>query len=242
MARPIKDNADYFTHDADMRDDPKIKALRRKFKAEGYGIWNMLLEAITDSDNFRLLINYEIISGDFDIEPDRLKEIINYCINLELLQYDKKTGFLWSKTLDKRFEPLLSKRKRDRFIVIADDNTQSKVKDSKGKKSRVKQFDKSEYFESIEKAFEEIRDNQIFIEQDCINILSGRGWRTVTPLEIIGLLKNFLNGKADIDKPKSEVRQHFKNWIGSSQTKLEDLQTRSQVFKASLNGATRPTT
>lgn len=67
MARPIKDNADYFTHDADMRDDPKIKALRRKFKAEGYGIWNMLLEAITDSDNFRLKIDLEIMAGDFEM-------------------------------------------------------------------------------------------------------------------------------------------------------------------------------
>lgn len=135
MARPIKDNADYFTHDADMRNDPKIKALRRKFKCEGYGIWNMLLEAITDSDNFRLTVNYEIIAGDFDTDPDYLKDIIDYCVGLGLFQFDVDNSILWSKTLDKRFEPLLSKRKRDRPGIIDSDNTQSKVKHSKVKKS-----------------------------------------------------------------------------------------------------------
>ena len=44
MARPKKNNAEYFTHDADMRNDVKIKALRRNFPTQGmpYGItcWN----------------------------------------------------------------------------------------------------------------------------------------------------------------------------------------------------------
>ena len=47
MARPKKNNADYFPHDADMRNDPKIRALRRKFGLKGYAIWNMFLESLT---------------------------------------------------------------------------------------------------------------------------------------------------------------------------------------------------
>lgn len=137
MARPIKDNADYFSHDATMRDDPKIKALRRRFKVEGYGIWCMLLETITDSDNFRLYVNYEILAGDYDIDPDKLRQIINYCVDLQLLFFDSDNSILWSKTLDKRFEVLLSKRKRDRKVVIASENPQSKVKESKEKKKNT---------------------------------------------------------------------------------------------------------
>ena len=53
MARPKKNNAEYFTHDADMRNDVKIKALRRKFSHTGYAVWNYLLETLTDSDFFR---------------------------------------------------------------------------------------------------------------------------------------------------------------------------------------------
>lgn len=146
MARPIKNNADYFTHDADMRDDPRIKALRRKFKYGGYGLWCMLLELITDSDNFRLKLDLEIIAGDLDVDPVVLEELIKYCIQLGLFQADAEFKTLWSKTLDKRFETLLSKRKRERndssdelspaetnylHEVIADDNTQSRVEYSK---------------------------------------------------------------------------------------------------------------
>ena len=101
-------------------------------------------------------------------------------------------------------------------------------------KGMIKQFSSDDYFESKEKAFEEIRDNQKYIEEDCVMILSGRGWKAVTPLDVIGLLKNFLNGKAKLENPKSEVRQHFKNWIGSGQTKLENLITLAEVFKKSL--------
>jgi hypothetical protein len=159
MARPIKDNADYFTHDADMRDDPKIKALRRKFKAEGYGVWCMLLEVITDSDFFRLSFDLEILAGDFDVEPEFLASVTQYCIQIGLLQVENEGKTIFSKTLDNRFDPLLSKRKRDRNLadgvlstaktpksgVIASESTQSKVKDSiveesKGHERKIKQY------------------------------------------------------------------------------------------------------
>ncbi len=233
MARPIKDNADYFTHDASMRDDPKIKALRRKFKVEGYGIWCMLLETITDSDNFRLKVNYDILAGDFDIEPELLRQIIQYCIDLELLIFDSDNSFLYSKTLDKRFETLLSKRERDRSGVFASDNTQSKVKKSKEKESKPIAPFLEDYYQSQSEAFEALKLDDLYIE-DCTRTLTGRGWRAAEPLDVIAALKQFLNGKADLTTPKQNVRQHFKNWIGSA--KLENLQTYSQVFKTSLNG------
>jgi len=44
MARPIKLNADYFSHDAGMRNHRKIKSVRQKFGINGYGIWCMLIE------------------------------------------------------------------------------------------------------------------------------------------------------------------------------------------------------
>lgn len=140
MPRPIKDNADYFSHDADMRDDPKIKALRRKYKIAGYGVWCMLLEAITDSDHFRLAVDPEIIAGDFDVDTDFLNGVIAYCLQIDLLQSDDNGETIYSRTMDKRFEGLLSKRKRDRKDLstaitprnghIVAESTQSKVKES----------------------------------------------------------------------------------------------------------------
>lgn len=151
MARPIKTNADYFTHDNDMRNHRKVKALRTKYSFKGYAIWCFMLEVLTDSKHFECdwdELNIELLAGDFLCDPDELQEIINYCIKIKLLElHDFK---LSSPKLKKRFEPLLSKRKRDRKEVIADDNevtdvdneviadesTQSKVKESKVKEIR----------------------------------------------------------------------------------------------------------
>ena len=115
MARPKKLNADYFSHDSDMRNDPKLKALRRKFGIQGYAIWNMMLEILTDSDFFEYEwtdLNIELLSGDFDVEPELLKEIIDYCIRLKLLQ--KEENLIFSEKMKQRFETLLSKRNRER--------------------------------------------------------------------------------------------------------------------------------
>ncbi len=128
MARPKKENADYHTHDKDMRNDPKIRALRKRYKHEGYAVYNMMLEVLTDADHFRYEwnpLNIEILSGDFDTE--NLEEIIVYCTEkLELFKIEN--GFIYSENHQKRFNPLLSKRKRDNNHVFASENTESKTK------------------------------------------------------------------------------------------------------------------
>lgn len=220
MARPIKDNADYFTHDADMRDDPKIKALRRKFKIAGYGVWCMLLEAITDSDNFRLALDFEIMAGDFQVETEFLQEVVQYCIQLDLLQTDESCKTIRSKTLDNRFSALLSKRKRNRGElstaktpqdgVIDGESTQSRVKESRVKESM---FSATEFFESNAKAFEEISSNHIDMDS-ARNTVRNNGWAAVGDSDVKALLFHFLESQADIQKQdKSDVRSHFRRWL-----------------------------
>lgn len=116
MARPIKNNADYFSHDADMRNDVKIKALRRKFSHVGYAVWCYLLEVLTDSDFFEIEyneLNTELLSADFDISTKEFKEIIDYCIKIELLQLEN--NMLFSTNHKKRFAALLTNRTRKRI-------------------------------------------------------------------------------------------------------------------------------
>lgn len=147
MARPIKNNADYFPHDADMRNDPRIKALRRKFGIEGYGVYSMLLEFLTDSDYFEFKndsLSMELIAGDFDIETDRLTNILQYCFQIDLFQLDAETNNIRCKSLDNRLNPLLSKRKRDRNDIIDSDNTQSRVEESKVNKIKANEIGEKE--------------------------------------------------------------------------------------------------
>lgn len=142
MARPRKLNADYFSHDADMRNDFKIKALRRKFSHMGYAVWCYLLETLTDNNNFELSydeITVELLAADFDVETTDLKEIISYCLKIGLLQQEHNT--LYSQTLKQRFTPLLDyrgKRRNNNGCDFTEDETASRMQnDTNGNNANV---------------------------------------------------------------------------------------------------------
>ncbi|MEY4457277.1 MAG: hypothetical protein RLY15_1541 [Bacteroidota bacterium] len=164
MARPIKHNADYFSHDNNMRNDMKIKALRRKHKFAGYAIYIMMLELLTENDYFEIEWNemtMELLTPDFDIDVDELAEIIDYCIKLNLFQLtngylhcDKLTARLEGDVLSrrkgydsnnsKRMKLMLQKPNNNHVNVnnnsISEDiNAQSKVKEIKENKSKEKE-------------------------------------------------------------------------------------------------------
>ena len=164
MARPKKNNAEYFTHDADMRNDVKIKALRRKFSHTGYAVWNYLLETLTDNDYFDITwdeINIELLAADYDVSVEELTEIVEYCVKIGLLQLENDV--LKSDAHQNRFNELLDNRVKkseagkkgmakrwgqNDNIVIENDNSvitplqktiteNNKVKESKVKESKV---------------------------------------------------------------------------------------------------------
>lgn len=164
MARPTKNNAEYFSHDADMRNDVKVKALRRNFSHKGYAVWCFILETLTDTDFFELdfdEVNKELLAADFDITVDELDEIVNYCLKINLLQMTDENR-LFSAAHQRRFSGLITKRERDRErisrlmakkngsekdVITAEngksgcyrgDNTDSKVKESKIEESKEK--------------------------------------------------------------------------------------------------------
>ena len=157
MARPKKFNADYFSHDCDMRNDVKLRNVRRRFGHEGYSLWNMLLEFLGDCDYFEYEwndMNIELLEPDFDMDSDRIKEIVNHMIHLGLLQI--KHGFLTSDNFSERLSvPLIQKRSdfsmensmitqlemsfQRENLINSNENPQSKVKESKEENSKEKE-------------------------------------------------------------------------------------------------------
>lgn len=162
MARPSKNNAEYFSHDADMRNDVKIKALRRRFSHKGYAVWCFILETLTDTDYFEIDFNevsQELLAADFDITVEELREIVQYCEMIGLLQLTPENR-LFSAAHQRRFSGLITKRERDRERIqnlinkrkqnetevieaktsenenYRSDNSHSKVKESKGEKRK----------------------------------------------------------------------------------------------------------
>lgn len=156
MSRPIKNNCSYFSHDADMRNHRKIKALRTTFK-NGYAIWCMVLEYLTSADGNTFEdseMELELLSGDFGFPTSEIRDVLDYCYKLELLF--KNDGFCFSESLNDRLSVVYAKRGRARDIsrqqfringkfsvnnavkteLPTSENPQSKVKESKVKESK----------------------------------------------------------------------------------------------------------
>lgn len=167
MARPRKNNADYFSHDNDMRNDDKILSVRRKFWHEWYSIWNMILEKLCKSNWFIIdvdNVSIELLSWDFVVEPEKLKEIIDYFVYIRLIS--REWDRIYSQKMIDRFEWLLSKRQRDieyrqwkhkEEIVIDVEKPQSKVKESKVKEIKEDYL----YINNIYKSDQDIK-NRIY--------------------------------------------------------------------------------
>ena len=187
MARPIKNYCDYFTHDRDMRNHRKVKALRNKFQIAGYAIWVMMLEYLTgvDGNEFQNSDNeLEIISGDFGVDVNDIKEVLNYCLKLEMLF--EKNGFIHSESLDERLSVVYEKRKvskevskkqyrikgkyegnnADGGVVLSETMPQSKVEKSKEEKRIIPNQEKAAFAENK------------FEFKEILNPSSFPNWRT----------------------------------------------------------------
>lgn len=91
----------------------------------GYAVWNYLLEALTDSTDFRIKwdeVNIDLYSADFDVTQEELAEIVTYCIKIDLLKIDTEGGYIYSETLCERFNSLIYKRSKDREAGSGQDN------------------------------------------------------------------------------------------------------------------------
>ncbi|MBX4188252.1 MAG: DUF4373 domain-containing protein [Candidatus Doudnabacteria bacterium] len=192
MARPTKNNAYYFSHDSGMRNHRKVKALRNKFSTYGYAVWCMLLEYLTESDGNEFEqsdTEYELMAGDFGVSATEIRELVSYCISLELLF--NRNGFIHSESLDERLAPVYIKRgvakqlskkqcrvngkfcnrNADDPVVSVTEIPQSKVKESKVNKTReeIAQeiFSDELYIEGLNRAFKGKDFRKAF--EECYN-------------------------------------------------------------------------
>lgn len=162
MGRPKNNSAEYFSHDADMRNDVKVKALRRKFSHTGYAVWNYILETLTDSENFELdfrEVNRELLAADYELTVGELTDIVEYACRIDLLQMSEDGTVLFSAAHKRRFAQLLERRAKlsqagkkgmaSRWNNANEDITpnkevitqDSKEKETKGKESKGKKIE-----------------------------------------------------------------------------------------------------
>jgi hypothetical protein len=159
MARPVKNNLDYFSHDKDMRNDNKIRNVRRKFGHKGYSVYVMMLEHLSDCEYLQYEWNdlsIELLVPDFDVDNEELVEIIEHCVKLKL--FELELGILYCPTLYQRNNKVLSDRnsfdlnnsplsklkqdlssKSEINYSLSNESTYSIVKESKGEERKEKE-------------------------------------------------------------------------------------------------------
>ena len=131
MARPKKDNCSYFSHDANMRNHRKIKALRTKFGINGYAMWCMLLEFLTEAHGNKIentVLEMELIAGDIGVSVTEINDFVSYCVSIDLLILDN--GFFRSESLDERLSSVYEKRERSRVFAAKQHREDGKFKEN----------------------------------------------------------------------------------------------------------------
>ena len=81
----------YFKHYSTMRNDLKIRKLINRYGLEGYGLYNLIVESITDSicdesPEPELPENCSDIAELYNGNTEKINEMVSYMINLGLLE------------------------------------------------------------------------------------------------------------------------------------------------------------
>ncbi len=234
MARPIKTGLTYYPHDVDMSEDLKIRKLEAKFGLTGYAIYNKILEQqykYAGKFNLKCEDNISLYCKEWKVTRLKLFKIIEGCISLGLFEDES----LLSESIRARLEKInnFRKTKRDQFSerksedkrnndlkeVSTNQNyretPQSKVKESKEKKSSVCNTIHTLEFETFhkylhnEKDFTKLKDYDLqYYFTRVINFYPDKNF-TLKELKskIIFFIEN--DKKSDKHEPK-------KNSIGKS--------------------------
>jgi len=66
----------YFSHDANARNDSKIVRLRMRHGAAGYGVYFMILERLREDAQYMSVKDYEMIAFDFRVDAALVKSVV----------------------------------------------------------------------------------------------------------------------------------------------------------------------
>ena len=126
----------WFKHDSDASNDAKLRKLRFKYGAQGYGIFWYCLELIArnvDKNNltFELEHDAELIAEDFRLSSELVQEMMTYMVNLGIFQNVNGviTCLKMSNRTDEYTHKLISKNRKypDTIPTIAGDNQKKSV-------------------------------------------------------------------------------------------------------------------
>lgn len=229
----------YFSHDYNARTDAKIKKLLMKYKAEGYGIFWMIIEDLYNNAN-ALQTDYDSIAFDLRVDKKIIESIIN---DFDL--FIIKDGFFGSKSIETRLDQRAEKSNKARESAYARWNkdanalqTQSDsnaIKERKGKEIKVKEID-------IYPTFNDFWD---LYDKKTSKAKTELKWNKLKQKDkelIIDYLPNYINAKPDKQFRKDPITfLNNESWndeliINNKNQKDEKRQFISKFAEAIKNG------
>ena len=118
MARPQKHTAEYFSHDAGASSGRTLSILFNTFGHEGISVWWQLLETISVTENYVIVIrnaeDLEYLAAKVRLKTDRLKELLRKLAELDAIdQTLYGMGAIWCQHFVDRLTPLYARRKQE---------------------------------------------------------------------------------------------------------------------------------
>jgi len=96
-------DARYFTHDDNARNDPKIKALMKKYGVEGYGRFWIIVETMRATKGHKINIKeyiLESLAEEMKCTIEEIKKFLDDCVKFDL--FVKEDSFYYSESLLER--------------------------------------------------------------------------------------------------------------------------------------------
>lgn len=193
MARPLKDEIDYFPHNTNMSNDDRMELVEYKFKNDGYAIYNKILERVYLT-NGKFVIStdeqFQIYGDKWHVGKDKLKEIIEYFFEIKLFEGE---NFI-SNGVKKRLKRISLERKRKRNYQKNKGDTKgvmdgynpstSGIIPPKEKESKEKESKRNSIYKIVPPTLEQVR--QYFTENNYkqseaerfFNYYEDNGWVT----------------------------------------------------------------
>jgi len=111
----------YFSHDTNARNDPKIMALRSKYKYEGYGWYFAFIEMMREQADGKLSMrrqcDFDAFAMQMQCDSETIKKFINDCIN-EYELFVENDGYFFSLSLLKRMEVAQDKKNKAQISAL----------------------------------------------------------------------------------------------------------------------------
>lgn len=99
----------YFSHDANARNDAKIVNLRMALGAEGYGIYFMLLERMREDANYMSVKDYNMLAFDLRVDTSKVKKVVE---EFGLFVFTEDGKYFYSDSFLRRMNVKDEKRRR----------------------------------------------------------------------------------------------------------------------------------